>query len=150
MECQPRLNGKCKPVLYCISSFEKVFLWKVIRYSCQFFYLLFYNFLELHLTLWEKDFCLKFSFFNRFTQIQAPSWPKSATLLCLIVRGGGVNKMHQWGNYKWSWGIFSQSFQFDPPPTIKHKRVSVTIVCTPPFFFKPPTKFSGAWQDLKF
>ena len=28
----------------------------------------FYNFLELHSTLSEKDFCHKFSFFNRFTQ----------------------------------------------------------------------------------
>ena len=32
--------------------------------------IIFYNFLELHLTLSQKDFCHKFSFFNRFTQIQ--------------------------------------------------------------------------------
>ena len=42
MECQPRLNGKYKSILYCISSFEKVLLWKVIRCSYQFFYFLFY------------------------------------------------------------------------------------------------------------
>ena len=28
-------------------------------------------------------------------------------------------------------GFFSQSLQFDPSPTIKHKKVKVTIVCTP-------------------
>ena len=32
----------------------------------------FYNFLELHSTLSEKDFCHKFSFFNRFTQTSHP------------------------------------------------------------------------------
>ena len=33
---------------------------------------LFYNFLELHSTLSEKDFCCKFSFFNEFTQTPHP------------------------------------------------------------------------------
>ena len=32
----------------------------------------FYNFLELHSTLSEKDFCRKFSFFNGFTQTPHP------------------------------------------------------------------------------
>ena len=54
------------------TSFEKVLLWKVIRYSYQFFYFLFYisfyisrhhfyNFLEFHSILSEKDFRPKFS-----------------------------------------------------------------------------------------
>ena len=85
MECQPRLNEKYKPVLYCISSFLKVLQWKVIRYIQlpvllflvlhQFLYQqisFFYNFLELHSTLSEKDFRHKFSFFNRFTQTSYP------------------------------------------------------------------------------
>ena len=85
MECQPRLNEKYKPVLYCISSFLKVPQWKVIRYIQlpvllflvlhQFLYQqisFFYNFLELHSTLSEKDFRHKFSFFNRFTQTSYP------------------------------------------------------------------------------
>ena len=38
----------------------------------------FYNFLELHSTLPEKDFRRKFSFFNGFTQTSPPKWPKSA------------------------------------------------------------------------
>ena len=42
MEYQPKLNEKYKPLLRFISSFEKVFLWKDIRYSYQFFYFLFY------------------------------------------------------------------------------------------------------------
>ena len=33
MECQPRLDEKFKPVLYFISRFEKVLLWKFMRYS---------------------------------------------------------------------------------------------------------------------
>ena len=56
-----------------MSSFKKVLLLKVVRCSYQFFYFLFYirfyisrchffyNFLELHPTLSEKDFCHKFS-----------------------------------------------------------------------------------------
>ena len=58
-------------------------LWKVIKYSYQFFYFffrisffvssnIFYNFLELHSTLFEKDFCHNFSFFNGFTQTSHP------------------------------------------------------------------------------
>ena len=58
-------------------------LWKVIRYSYQFFYFffrisfyvsinIFYNFLELHSTLFEKDFCHNFSFFKGFTQTSHP------------------------------------------------------------------------------
>ena len=40
--------------------------------------------------------------------------------------------------------VFSTNLQFDSPPTIRHKKVSVTIVCIPPFLlgFEPPTKFS--------
>ena len=59
------------------TGFEKVLLWKVIRYSYQFFYFLFYisfyisryhfhNFLEFHSKLSEKKFRPKFSFFNGF------------------------------------------------------------------------------------
>ena len=33
---------------------------------------IFFNFLELHSTLSEKDFCRKFSFFNGFTQTRHP------------------------------------------------------------------------------
>ena len=88
MECQPKLNGNYKPVFFCISSFEEVLLWKVIKYSCQFFYFLFYiSFCII------KDFCHKFFFFIRFTQTQALQWPKSATLLCLIVRV--IKKLNQ-------------------------------------------------------
>ena len=36
-------------------------------------------------------------------------------------------------------GFSPKVCSFNPPPTIKHKRVSVTIVCTPP----PPTFFWG-------
>ena len=56
------------------SSFEKALLWKVIRYSYHFFYFLFclrryhfYNFLEFHSTLSEKDFLPNFFLFNGFT-----------------------------------------------------------------------------------
>ena len=149
MEWQPILNGKSKPLLYCISSFKKVLLWKVPRYSHQFFYLLFYNFLELLLTLSEKDLCLKFYFFNRFTKTQTPLWPKPSTLLCLILRGGGVNQMHQGGNYQCSWGFFSQSLQFDSPdsvysPSFCEGRGEV-LSLLPSF-----RKGKGAWQDLNF
>ena len=65
------------------TSFEKVLLWKVIKYRYQFFYFLFYisfyisryhfyNFLEFHSTLSEKKFHPKFSFFNRFTPFFQP------------------------------------------------------------------------------
>ena len=84
MECQPRLNKKYKPALYCISSFFKGtsvesymiqlpvilllvlhhFLYQQISFFC--------NFLELHSTLSKKDFCHKFCFFNRFTQTSYP------------------------------------------------------------------------------
>ena len=85
MEGQTRLNEKCKPVFYCISSFLKVLQWKVIRHiqlPVLLFLVLhqllyqqisfFYNFLELHSTLSEKDFRHKFSFFNRFTKTSYP------------------------------------------------------------------------------
>ena len=52
------------------SSFVLLFL-----VSHQFLYQqvsLFYNFLEHHSTLSEKDFCCKFSFFNEFTQTTHP------------------------------------------------------------------------------
>ena len=61
-------------------NFEKGLLRKVIRYSYQFIYFLFYiNFnisryqfsrlFRLYSTLSEKDFRRKFSFLNRFTQL---------------------------------------------------------------------------------
>ena len=61
--------------------------------------------------IWKRSLS-QFPFFNRFTQTQTPQWPKSVTLLYLIVGGGGVNKMHQGENYQWCWGIFSKSLQF--------------------------------------
>ena len=77
MEYQPRLDEKYKPVLHCISSFDRVLLWKVTRYSYQLFHFLFYisfyisrYFLQLFRTsfnIWKR-FHHKFSFFNRFTQ----------------------------------------------------------------------------------
>ena len=67
-------------VSHCISSFEKILLLKIIRYSYQFFYFTFFSivlhqllyqqislfcsFLELHPILPEKYFCRNFSFFN--------------------------------------------------------------------------------------
>ena len=65
------------------TSFEMVLLWKVKRYSYQFFYFLFYisfyisrhhfyNFLEFHSTLSEKNFRPKLSFLNRFTHLPQP------------------------------------------------------------------------------
>ena len=60
-------------------TFEKVILWKVLRYNYQFFYfLLFYisfdindsifkNFKNLLLYYLKNNFCHKFSIFNRFT-----------------------------------------------------------------------------------
>ena len=60
------------------TSFEKVLLWKVIRYSYQFFIFFyfsryhFYNFLEFHSALPEKDFPPKFSLFNGFTPFPQP------------------------------------------------------------------------------
>ena len=62
------------------TGFEKILLWKVTRYSYQFFYFLFYisfyisryyfyNFLEFHSTLSERTFCPKFSFFDEFTTL---------------------------------------------------------------------------------
>ena len=65
------------------TSFEMVLLWKVKRYSYQFFYFLFYisfyisryhfyNFLEFHSTLSEKYFRPKVSFFNGFTSSPQP------------------------------------------------------------------------------
>ena len=61
-------------------NFEMGLLWKVIRYSYQFIYFLFYfsfnisryqfaRIFGLHSTLSEKDFCHKFSFLNRFTHL---------------------------------------------------------------------------------
>ena len=44
--------------------------------------------------IWKR-FLSQRPFFNRFIQTQTPQWPKSATLLYLIVGGDGVNKMHQ-------------------------------------------------------
>ena len=40
IEYQPRFIEKYMPAFHCISSFEKILLWKVIRYSCHLFYLL--------------------------------------------------------------------------------------------------------------
>ena len=64
------------------TSFEEVLQWNVIRYSYQFFYFLFYissyisryHFYNLQefLELSEKNFCPKFSFFNRFTLSSQP------------------------------------------------------------------------------
>ena len=65
------------------ASYEKVLLWKAIRYSYQFFYFLFYisfyisryhfyNFLEFNLTLSEKNSRPKLSFFNGFTLSPQP------------------------------------------------------------------------------
>ena len=109
--------------------------------------------------IWKRFLCQAF-LFNRFTQTKAPLWPKSATLLCLIVEGGGVNKMRRGENYQWSWGLFFPKVCSLTPPTIKHKRVSVTIVCTTlsseggvGWGVEAPTKFSkreGAWQELNF
>ena len=87
MECQPRLNEKCKPVIHCISSFEKLLLWKVIRYNWQLFFVshqffyrqisFFNNFLELHSTLSEKGFHPKFSFLTNLPKPSRFYWPKS-------------------------------------------------------------------------
>ena len=80
LDGMPSLNLKCKPVLQCISNFKKVLLWEIMKYNNKYFYFLlciifyisryhfFNNFLEFHSTLSEKDFCRKFSFFNRFIQ----------------------------------------------------------------------------------
>ena len=60
MECQVRLNEKCKPVLHCISSCEKLFLWKVIKCNHQFlyffFYISFYNSRYYFLQLFRTSF----------------------------------------------------------------------------------------------
>ena len=50
------------PVLLLLVSHQ--FLYQQISF--------FYNFLELYSTLSEKDFCRKFSFFNRFTPTSQP------------------------------------------------------------------------------
>ena len=72
------------------TSFEKVLLWKVIRYSYQLFYFLFYiisediiftTFLEFHSTLSEKNFRTKFSFFDGFTPFPQPHHLNGQNLL---------------------------------------------------------------------
>ena len=77
------------------TSLDKVLLWKVIRYSYQFFYFLFYisfyisryhfyNFLEFHSTLSGKDFRPKFSLFNKFTPSPQPLPLNSQNLLSVV------------------------------------------------------------------
>ena len=75
-----KIKWKIQACFILYFNFEKGLLWKVIRYSYQFIYFLFYiNFnisryqfsrlFRLHSTLSEKDFRRKFSFLNRFTQL---------------------------------------------------------------------------------
>ena len=80
MESQPRLNDKWK-MQACLTLNFKVWEGTLVKsYKTQlpgFFFLFyisfyisryhFYKFLECHSTLSGKDFCSKFSFFNRFT-----------------------------------------------------------------------------------
>ena len=80
------------------TSFEEVLLWKVIRYSYQLFYFLFYisfcinrlyfhNFLEFHSTLSQKKkICPKFSFFNWFTLSAQPHLLDGQNLLNVAKR----------------------------------------------------------------
>ena len=75
----PILNGQYQaPWNTNHNLLEKGLLWKVMRYSYQFFYFLFYissyisryhlyNFREFHSTLSEKNLRPKFSFLNGFT-----------------------------------------------------------------------------------
>ena len=94
---------------------------------------IFYNFLELHLTLSEKYFYYKFSFFKKVH-------PKLSPLMAKICYSFVTDS---WGEGKGGWikctsgklsmilrGFFSQNLQFDPT-TIRHKRGSVIMVCTP-------------------
>ena len=73
-------------------NFEKGLLWKVIRYSYQFIYFLFYincnisryqflRLFRLHATLSEKYFRRKFFFLNRFTQFHTFDPLNGQTLL---------------------------------------------------------------------
>ena len=75
-----KIKWKIQACFILYFNFEKGLLWKVIRYSYQFIYFLFYiNYnigkyqfsrpFRLHSTLSEKDFRRKFSFLNRFTQL---------------------------------------------------------------------------------
>ena len=76
-----KIKWKIQACFILYFNFEKWLLWKVTRHSYQFIYFLFYiNFntsryqfsglFRLHSTLSEKDFRRKFSFLNRFTQLQ--------------------------------------------------------------------------------
>ena len=80
-----KINENCMPTLHCISSLEKVLLWKVTRYSYQFSYFLFiytslyisrYHFLQLFRTsfniIWTKIFVTNFLF---LTDSPNPSLP---------------------------------------------------------------------------
>ena len=75
-----KIKWKIQACFILYFNFEKGLLWKVIRYSYQFIYFLFYisfnisryqfsRLFRLHSTLSEKDFRRKFSFLNRFTQL---------------------------------------------------------------------------------
>ena len=83
IEYQPKSNEKYTGFLHCISSFEDNSCINICKMSHQIFYfLLFYtslyisrhHFSQIFRTslnilaiIWEKKFCHKFSFFNRFT-----------------------------------------------------------------------------------
>ena len=75
-----KIKWKIQACFILYFNFEKGLLWKVIRYSYQFIYFLFYisfnisryqfsRLFRLHSTLSKKDFRRKYSFLNRLTQL---------------------------------------------------------------------------------
>ena len=78
-----------------MSLFHCILKIKICMISHQIFYFLLFIFISFYISryyfsqifgtsfnIWQKDFCHKFSFFNRFTQTPAPCPPSTPPLVC--------------------------------------------------------------------